>query len=260
MLYHHSRPMLSRDQAKRYYERNAHKQDAQAFYEDPALEQLIAQGQFGAAERVFELGCGTGRLAAQLFGHLPESAEYVGCDLSRTMVERARARLAPFEGRAQVLLTDGSLPWPLASGSVDRVVVSYVLDLLPDAEIEAVLAEAARILKPAGFLCLANLTGGVTPLSRLNMWRWRLLYRLNPLWVGGCRPLSVQPRLEARTWRLWYHEVVVAAAVPSEVLIAKLIAKPLTKAAHGPNEALGDRNENESSKYAEEQDDLTGPE
>ncbi len=217
--------MLSRDQAKTYYERSARKQDAQAFYEDPALTNLIAHAAFGTAKRVFELGCGTGRLAAQLLSeHLSENAEYEGYDLSSAMIRRARTRLAPFSSRAQVSLTDGSLPWSVASGSIDRVVIGYVLDLLPDAEIEAVLGEAARVLRPGGLLCLANLTDGVTPLSKLNMWRWRLLYRLNPLWFGGCRPLSVQPRLEADSWNLIHHRVVVAAAVPSEVLVAERVA------------------------------------
>lgn len=214
--------MLSRTQAKRYYERHAKKQDAQAFYEDPPLERLIAYARFGAAEHIFELGCGTGRLAEQLLSRsLSARATYLGYDLSETMVTLARARLVSFETRARVLVTDGSLPWPLAAGSIDRVVISYVLDLLPDAEITAVLAEAARVLKPGGLLCLVNLTAGTTPLSRLNMWRWRLLYRVNPWWVGGCRPLAVGPRLESHTWTLQRHETVVAAAIPSEVVVAK---------------------------------------
>ena len=217
------------------------------------------RAQFGVAKRVFELGCGTGRLAAQLLkAHLSPEAEYLGYDLSETMVALARSRLALFGSRAQVLLTDGSLPWPLATGSIDHVVISYVLDLLPEAEIVAVLAEAARVLEPGGLLCLVNLTGGVTPLSRLNMGRWRLLYRLNPLWVGGCRPLSMQGRLEVHTWKLCYHEVVVAAAVPSEIIVAKRV-KTL-EGTRSPDEALPDCDQNETGKHAKEQHHLTGPE
>ncbi len=83
------------------------------------------------------------------------------------------------------------------------------------------LNEAARVLEPGGYLCVASLTYGVTPLSCLNMWRWQLLYRLNPYWVGGCRPRRLLDRLDGSVWRLRYHETVVAFGVPSEVLVAK---------------------------------------
>lgn len=220
--------MLSREQTKRYYDRFARKQDEQAFYEDPALGRLIERAQLGSAERVFELGSGTGRLAERLLSrHLSEHASYQGIDLSTTMVALAQARLTPFCHRAQVSLTDGSPLWPLASASVDRVISSYVLDLLPDGEIQAVLNEAARVLEPGGRLCVASLTYGVTPLSRLNMWRWQLLYCLNPHWVGGCRPLRLQGRLDSSVWKLRHHEIVVAFGVPSEVIVAeKHILKP----------------------------------
>lgn len=84
------RSMLSHERTKRYYDRFAHKQDRQAFYEDPALDRLIAKAQFGSVARVFELGSGTGRLAEQLLSrHLVEHASYQGVDLSPTMVTLA---------------------------------------------------------------------------------------------------------------------------------------------------------------------------
>ena len=213
--------MLSRAQLRRHYDRYAARQDG-ARYEDKPLTRLLEQGHFRAAQRVLELGCGTGRLAEALLAyHLPDTATYSGSDLSPEMVTLTRKRLARFGGRARVARTDGSFPWPQDDGSVDRVVVCYVLDLLPDEEITAVLTEAARVLRPGGRLCLANLTSGTTLLSRLNMWRWRLLYRLNPLWVGGCRPLTVRDRLETPAWRRLHYEVVVSRLMPSEVVVAE---------------------------------------
>ena len=214
--------MLPRDQAKHYYERHAGKQDRQGFYEDPPLTRLIAQVPLADLHEVFEFGCGTGRLAEQLLTrHLSETTRYLAVDLSEAMVTRARARLVSFGNRVRVVWTDGSLPLPAKTASVGCVLSSYVLDLLPDAEIEAVLAEAARVLVSGGYLGLVNLTHGTTTPSRLNMWRWQLLYRLKPTWVGGCRPLEMKSRLDAPTWSLLHHSVVVASWVPSEVLVAQ---------------------------------------
>ena len=45
-------------------------------------------------------------------------------------------------------------------GAFDRFIRTYVLDLLPDVEIRAVLDEAHRVLKPDGLIGLASLTKG----------------------------------------------------------------------------------------------------
>lgn len=139
------------------------------------------------------------------------------------MVALAQARLARFGSRAEVTKTDGSFTWPLEPASTDRVFACYVIDLLREAEIKAVLNEARRVLKLGGLLCIANLTDGTTPFTRLNIWRWRWLYRLSPLWVGGCRPLQMRSRLETHGWRLRYHEIVLSHAVPSEVLVVERV-------------------------------------
>jgi ubiquinone/menaquinone biosynthesis C-methylase UbiE len=119
--------VLTRSQAQRFYDRFGGKQDAQAFYENAALKDLIAHAAFEQAERVFELGCGTGRFALRLLGkHLSPSASYFGIDLSRTMIDLAERRISPYAKRARVVQSDGSMRFPLADHSVDRVVCTYV--------------------------------------------------------------------------------------------------------------------------------------
>lgn len=78
---------------KRFYDRFGVRQDAQ-FYENVALDRLIAHANFEHAQTVFELGYGTGRLASRLFEEkLGKSARYVGIDISTTMIEIATHRL-----------------------------------------------------------------------------------------------------------------------------------------------------------------------
>ena len=145
--------MLSTQEAKRFYNRFGAKQDRQAWYEAAPIRDLVAHANLSDARAVFELGCGTGRLAAEILKKdLPTSATYRGVDLSETMIGLASERLAPFADRASVTLSSGEPAIPLPSGSVERFLSTYVLDLLPSDHIEETLSEARRVLKPSGFL------------------------------------------------------------------------------------------------------------
>jgi SAM-dependent methyltransferase len=99
---------------------------------------------------VFEFGCGTGRFADRLLSReLPPDARYAGVDLSSTMVDLATRRLARFGERAQVTLTEGDVRFPFPDASFDRVVATYVLDILGEERIRELLLEAHRLPGPS---------------------------------------------------------------------------------------------------------------
>src|SRR5262245_2988807 len=103
--------------AERFYDRFGANQDLQ-FYENGALARIVASADFDHASAVFELGCGTGRLAERLLRErLPKEAHYVGVDISTTMVGLARERLSPWRGRVDVRHGDGSTRWPDPHGA-----------------------------------------------------------------------------------------------------------------------------------------------
>lgn len=146
-------PLLSHDEAKAFYDRFGARQDKQAFYEDAALDRLVANSRFGEARAVFEFGCGTGRLAERLLArHLPDGAAYTGVDSSATMVALAVERLARWP--AKVTISDGGMTLPAPGRAFDRIVATYVLDLLSEADGQALIAEAHRTLMPGGLLWL----------------------------------------------------------------------------------------------------------
>jgi ubiquinone/menaquinone biosynthesis C-methylase UbiE len=214
--------VLARSQIRAWYDRFGKKLDTQAFYEDPALDDLAAHAAFEVAEKVFELGCGTGRFALRLLSkHLPPSASYLGIDMSRTMVDIAARRISRYAVRAKVVHSDGSMHFPLPDRSIDRVVSTYVLDLLPEADISQAMSEAHRVLQPGGRLCLASLTHGVTVASRIVSALWSAVFRLRASLVGGCRPIRLDPLFDRRGWTIEYRNVVTPFCVPSEVLIAR---------------------------------------
>ena len=213
--------LLTRSQVRVFYDRLGRKQDTQAFYEDAAIDDLISHVRFDQAESIFEFGCGTGRLASRLLTkHLPSSASYFGIDLSQTMVDISKQRVAPFAERAKVALSDGSILLPLHDRSVDQVISTYVLDLLSETDIRQLISEARRVLVPGGKLCLISLTFGEAVLSRIISRLWLALFNWSALWVGGCRPIRLESFISQRYWSIKYRNVVTQFAVSSEVLVA----------------------------------------
>jgi ubiquinone/menaquinone biosynthesis C-methylase UbiE len=213
---------LSHIEARRVYDRIGKLQDSQAFYEDRATDELIRHGEFGHAESIFEFGCGTGRFAARLLAsHLPQNARYHGVDLSPTMVSLTRERIEPFGERASVDQTEGKPPNDRPAESCDRFVSNFVFDLLSEEDIHAVLGEAHRMLRPQGLVCLASLSTGATPTSRLVARLWSGIHALRPALVGGCRPVALTSYLPESHWRITHHIQIAPFALPSEAVVAE---------------------------------------
>ncbi|MEZ4437254.1 MAG: class I SAM-dependent methyltransferase [bacterium] len=202
-----------------FYDAHGAKQDRVAWYEDRALDRLVEHAALDRARAVLELGAGTGRLARRLLdGPLPPDATYLAVDQSPVMCALTRERLAPYADRAAVVEApvDTLDPPP-----VDRVVTAYLLDILPDDALAALIDRSHRWLEPGGLFALASLTHGVTPLGRLVSRAWTAIHRRRPLLVGGCRPLTCAPHFTAPRWRIEHHSVIESWGVPSEVLVAR---------------------------------------
>jgi SAM-dependent methyltransferase len=213
---------ISARQARLFYDRIGRGQDARPLSERHALDGLAAQGDFGRAEAVLEFGCGTGRFAARLLrDELPGDATYLGLDVSPRMVELARAAVTPWAGRSRVELTDGAIRLPVADASQDRVVSTYVLDLLSPEDAATFVAEARRALRPGGLLALASLAPGRTAPARLVTRMWEAVWSLNPALLGGCRPLRLRSLLEPADWDLRAGFTVTDWFLSSDVLVAR---------------------------------------
>ena len=171
---------------------------------------------------MLEFGCGTGRFAADvIFPRLAARTQYVGLDSSPEMVRLARERLYPLAARATIQLTDGSMRLPIDPGRVDRFVSTYVLDLLSDEDVDKLIADIRRVLRPGGLACLAGLTSDTSGVSRAVSGLWSVAQRLVPMRVGGCRPMSLEAKLGPDHWRLRHRSVVSPWAVASEVIVAE---------------------------------------
>jgi ubiquinone/menaquinone biosynthesis C-methylase UbiE len=115
-------------------------------------------------QTVLDVGCGTGRLAAQLAEADP-SIHVHGIDGDETVLARARGRIEAFDGR--VRLTHGrSDALPVADATVDVVVASLLLHHLAPAAKRRSLEEARRVLQPDGRIVVADWGRPHGPLMR----------------------------------------------------------------------------------------------
>jgi SAM-dependent methyltransferase len=110
------------------------------FHRDQFLTLLPAPGR-----AALDLGCGEGRLLRDLSGH---GYRVAGVDSSPTMVRLAREA----DPASDVRVADGEA-LPFEDAAFDLVVAFMVLQDVDD--LAAVVAEAARVLEPAGRLCVA---------------------------------------------------------------------------------------------------------
>ncbi len=217
-----TRPILTRQQARDHYDRTGAHRDGQPSYARRPIQRLVEHADFSSASAVVEFGCGTGAFAQRLLEReLPAHANYTAFDLSETMVQMTRRRLVRFGARAAITRTDGRPRVPLPPQSCDRFVSTYVLDLLSNRDIAKLLSQAWAVLRPGGLLCLANLTHGTTPLSKLVIRVWQRLHVSRPAAFGGSRPVTVSSFLGPASWKILYSCTMVSLGVPTEVLIAR---------------------------------------
>lgn len=214
---------LSAHAARQAYDRIGRLQDSQAFYEDVAIDRMIARSDLAGARAVFELGCGTGRLAQRLLAEqLPADATYLATDVTTRMVELAEGRLSPWAERARVALLDPpTRQLPGASGAFDRFLATYVFDLLERDDARLLLDEAARLLDSGGRLCAVGITPGRGGCSRPVMAAWGAVASRFPWAIGGCRPTDLRRLIDDERWVIEASEVVTRWAISSQVVVAR---------------------------------------
>ena len=107
-------------------------------------------------DRVLEVGCGTGALAALL---ARKGVHVTGIDISPPMLHIAAQRIQEegLEGKVRLReLGAVDLDTAFPDGSLDAVVSTLVFSELSDDEIEYTLAECWRTLQPGGQLLIAD--------------------------------------------------------------------------------------------------------
>jgi ubiquinone/menaquinone biosynthesis C-methylase UbiE len=108
---------------------------------------------FGPVQAALDLGCGDGRLSAEL-----DAAELTAADVSAVALERARTRLPG----ARLVELQPDAPLPLGDAGFNLVLCAETIEHVRD--VQLLLSEIRRVLVPGGELAIT--TPASTPLGR----------------------------------------------------------------------------------------------
>jgi demethylmenaquinone methyltransferase/2-methoxy-6-polyprenyl-1,4-benzoquinol methylase len=183
--------------------------------ESRAAQRALEAAAVQPGESVLEVGLGTGEFFSRL-GVAVERGRCVGVDLSAGMLRRARRRLQA-DRRAGVLCRGDACQLPFLPASFDVIFSCYMLDLLPEADIQRALGEFFRVAKPQGRLVVTVMARQARGFDAAWMW----FYRHAPVLIGGCRPVAIAPALAATGWRVELAEEVSQRGFRSEVILAR---------------------------------------
>jgi demethylmenaquinone methyltransferase/2-methoxy-6-polyprenyl-1,4-benzoquinol methylase len=187
---------------------------------DPAEHQARDRGldvlNARRGERVLEIGAGTGRALVSLARTVGPSGRVVGLDRSAGMLRLARQRLSSCQGRVDVQQGDARC-LPYFTASFDAAFMCFTLELFDTAEIQLVLSEVRRVLRPRGRLTVVCLAAKVDGGLAAQAYTW--LHRHFPHLID-CRPIDVLSHLERSGCRpdrvecmtLWHLPVMAVSA------------------------------------------------
>jgi ubiquinone/menaquinone biosynthesis C-methylase UbiE/Trk K+ transport system NAD-binding subunit len=211
------RRMLAR-RIEAFYEETGDALERGERYQSRAKGRALAFLEPQPGQRILEVGVGTGGLFARIATRLGPSGWLVGVDTAESLLRRTRARLSTDGGRGTLLRGDATR-LPFGDESFDRVITTYVLDLLEEDAILDALAEMRRVLRPGGVVVCAGLTArGASPSGRVTAHVYRLVRQVLPLSVGGCRPIDLEPFARRAGLRVVRREVIEQKGRASEVV------------------------------------------
>lgn len=123
---------------------------------DPFAADLVQRLQQRPPGDVLEIACGTGLVTRRLRERLDPSLQLTATDLSKVMLDYARAKL---DGRKGIEWREAdALKLPFEDGKFGAVVCGFGIMFMPDRQ--AALKEARRVLKAGGIL-LFNVWDGI---------------------------------------------------------------------------------------------------
>ncbi|MDD5466669.1 MAG: methyltransferase domain-containing protein [Anaerolineales bacterium] len=170
-------------------------------------------------DRILEVAVGTGAALLEILKRVDKSNAVCGVDLTPRMLEKAGRTVAKAGFTNLDLRLGDARSLPFGDNTFDLLFNSYMLDLIPLADMPVVLGEFWRVLKKDGRLVMVNMSKehGIT--------LWERLYqatpaRLAPYLYGGCRPVLMEEPAKAAGFGEVQREFV-KNIIPSEVLMAR---------------------------------------
>ncbi|MSQ23785.1 MAG: methyltransferase domain-containing protein [Chloroflexi bacterium] len=130
---------------------------------DPWARVLLDLAKVSLGESVLDVATGPGTVARLAAERVGPAGHVTGVDISRPMLEVARAKLKGPQAASVEFIESPAVPLPVPDGTIDLVTCQQGLQFFPNRD--AALAEMLRVLKPGGRLAVA-LWAGTPPIPR----------------------------------------------------------------------------------------------
>jgi demethylmenaquinone methyltransferase/2-methoxy-6-polyprenyl-1,4-benzoquinol methylase len=186
-------------------------------YESISKDRGLDVADIQRGDVVFEAGFGTGQIVIASAVEVGKYGHVFGIDVSSKMLKKTRKRVKKHKLTKRVDLQLGDVRHlPYTSGIFDVIFTSYLLDLIDTSAISHVLQEFKRVLKPGGRLIVVNMSKNQKS-TTMNLYEW--FYKRVPSLFGGCRPVIIEPFLEALRFQHVKKERILAGhVIPSEIV------------------------------------------
>lgn len=175
----------------------------------PAQDEVVAELRAHGAQRIADIACGTGILAARIAAELHPDAVY-GVDMSDGMLEQARARSSAVtwrKGPAERL--------PFDDDSLDAVVTTSAFHFFDQ---PAAMREFYRVLAPGGMTAVATISPPpATLLQRLSPQSSSVAHSPSPaemrrLFTDAGFTVSSQRRVDRPLWTRAVWDLITVGA------------------------------------------------
>ena len=169
--------------------------------------------------RVLEVGFGTGKSLVYLNEHINRQGVIIGIDISEKMAGKAKDRINKQVADPNIFLTIGdAVKLPFRNNFFDAICMSFTLELFDKADINDLLSECKRVLKPNARMLVVGMHEGYS--HRLIV----KIYRLAQNWfpnVVDCRPLYISEELLQSGFRINSVNESSIWGLPIEVIMGQ---------------------------------------
>ena len=185
------------------------------FTESKARYRALELAEIHNKQSIIEVAVGTGLMFSDIVQRNP-NGENIGIDISEGMLLKAKRRLSKHQNDNYSLSIGSAFNLKVKDSSIDMLVNNYMFDLIPFNQMDSIIDEFYRVLKPNGKVMLINMTKS----ERFGASLYENLYRFFPRLMGGCRAVQLSELLTQHGFRIKVREYIQQMLFPSEVIIA----------------------------------------
>jgi len=170
-----------------------------------------------SAEKILEIGSGTGRSINDISKKLDQTGMIHGIDLSNKMISKAsnRAIKRKYSDRAYFICGDAE-HLPYNSNIFDGIFISFTIELFEDQEISQILNECKRVLKHEGRICIVTLSRRkVNCMVKI----YEKLHKKMPK-IIDCRPIRIDDYLQRTNMLIHTTKQMMMWGLPVDIVIA----------------------------------------